>query len=113
MFEPMIKRAENAVAAVVTRFSGNAMAAVPLLIAFGFAMAAATYWANETWGPLWGNLVIAAREVKGPVQLVIPAVKDALILQTLSDALWAELETKAPSKNAFYAPQDHKFSKMI
>src|ERR1700686_866333 len=35
-------------------------------------------------------------------QLVIPSVKDALILQTLSDALWVELKTKAPSKNSFY-----------
>jgi hypothetical protein len=45
-------------------------------------------------------------------QLVIPAVKDALILQTLSDALWVELQKKAPSKNAFYAPSD-SFSKTI
>lgn len=46
-------------------------------------------------------------------QLVIPSVKDALILQTLSDALWAEIKTKAPSKNSFYAPSDHQFSKAI
>jgi hypothetical protein len=59
MFEPIIKRAENAVGATLTRVSGNAMAAVPLLIAFGFATAAATYWANETLGPLAGNLAIA------------------------------------------------------
>ena len=31
-------------------------------------------------------------------QLVIPSVKDALILQTLSDALWIELRKKAPSE---------------
>jgi hypothetical protein len=46
-------------------------------------------------------------------QIVIPAIKDALILQTLSDALWDEIRNKAPSKNAFYAPNDHSFSKMI
>lgn len=46
-------------------------------------------------------------------QLVIPSVKDALILQTLSDALWAELKRKAPSENAFYAPDEHKFSQII
>lgn len=46
-------------------------------------------------------------------QIVIPSVKDALILQTLSDALWDELKNKAPSKNAFYQPNDHRFSNMI
>jgi len=59
MFEPIIKRAENAVGATITRVSGNAMAAVPLLIAFGFALAAATYWADAELGPLWGNLALA------------------------------------------------------
>lgn len=44
-------------------------------------------------------------------QLVIPTVKDALILQTLSDALWGEIRSKAPSENAYYAPSDHQFSK--
>jgi hypothetical protein len=46
-------------------------------------------------------------------QLVIPSVKDALILQTLSDALWFEIKTKAPTKKSFYAPGDHQFSKII
>lgn len=46
-------------------------------------------------------------------QLVIPSVKDALILQTLSDALWAEIKLKAPTKKSFYSPGDHQFSKMI
>ncbi len=46
-------------------------------------------------------------------QLVIPSVKDALVLQTLSDALWAENRAKAPTKKAFYAPGDHQFSKVI
>jgi hypothetical protein len=46
-------------------------------------------------------------------QLVIPSVKDALILQTLSDALWAEIRTKAPTNKSFYAPNDHQFSKII
>lgn len=59
MLEPIIKRAENAVGATIARLSGNAMAAIPLVIAFGFALAAATYWANEEFGPLWGNLAIA------------------------------------------------------
>lgn len=59
MFEPIIKRAENAVGATITRLSGNAMAAVPLFIAFGFATAAAAYWATQSFGPLLGNLVVA------------------------------------------------------
>ncbi|MGY8679834.1 RNA-directed DNA polymerase [Bradyrhizobium sp. UFLA05-153] len=46
-------------------------------------------------------------------QLVIPSVKDALILQTLSDALWAEIRVKAPTKKSFYAPGDHQFSKVV
>lgn len=46
-------------------------------------------------------------------QLVIPSVRDALLLQSLSDAIWAEIRTKAPSKKSFYAPADHKFSKPI
>ncbi|MCV0371308.1 MULTISPECIES: RNA-directed DNA polymerase [Filomicrobium] len=43
-------------------------------------------------------------------QIVIPTVKDALIIQALSDALWAEIKKKAPSPNAYYAPGDQKFS---
>jgi hypothetical protein len=46
-------------------------------------------------------------------QLVIPSIKDALILQTLSDALWEELRKKAPTKKAFFAPNDHHFSKFM
>lgn len=59
MFEPLLKRAENAVGATITRVSGNAMAAVPLLLAFGFATAAAAWWAIDSLGPLYGNLAIA------------------------------------------------------
>ena len=46
-------------------------------------------------------------------QLVIPSVKDALVLQTLSDALWSEIRTKAPTTNSFYAPNDNQMSKVI
>jgi len=46
-------------------------------------------------------------------QLVIPSVKDALVLQALSDALWVEIRTKAPTQKSFYAPGEHKFSKPI
>src|SRR5205814_6531324 len=46
-------------------------------------------------------------------QIVVPSSKDALVLQTLSDALWAELKEKSPSKNAYYAPNDNRFSRAI
>jgi hypothetical protein len=46
-------------------------------------------------------------------QIVIPSVKDALVLQTLSDALWAEIRAKAPTKKSFYAPGDHQFTKFV
>jgi hypothetical protein len=46
-------------------------------------------------------------------QLVIPSIKDALILQTLSDALWEELRKKAPTNKSFFAPNDHQFSNFI
>jgi hypothetical protein len=44
-------------------------------------------------------------------QLVIPTVQDALVLQCLSDNLYRDINGKAPSKHAFFEPQDHVFSK--
>lgn len=44
-------------------------------------------------------------------QIVLPSPEDALILQALSNSLWDEISSKAPSKNAFYAPKDQPFSK--
>ncbi len=43
-------------------------------------------------------------------QLVIPSIKDALVLQCLSDALYTEVKDKEPTKCAFYEPKSHKFS---
>jgi hypothetical protein len=43
-------------------------------------------------------------------QLVIPSVKDALVLQCLSDALYAEVKGKEPTRCAFFEPKDHKFT---
>jgi hypothetical protein len=45
-------------------------------------------------------------------QIVIPDVRDALILQCLSDALYADIKGKAPSPNAFFEPEDHTFSNL-
>lgn len=43
-------------------------------------------------------------------QIVIPNVRDALVLQCLSDALYDDIRGKAPSKRAFFEPEDHTFS---
>ncbi|NPD67469.1 RNA-directed DNA polymerase [Lichenicola cladoniae] len=43
-------------------------------------------------------------------QLVIPSVKDAIVLQCLSDALYTEVKGKEPTKCAFFEPKNHKFS---
>ncbi len=43
-------------------------------------------------------------------QLVIPSVRDAIVLQCLSDVLYSEVKGKAPTGKAFFEPKDHKFS---
>lgn len=43
-------------------------------------------------------------------QIVIPHVYDAIVLQCLSDAFYAQVKGKAPSKNAFFEQKDHSFS---
>lgn len=44
-------------------------------------------------------------------QLVIPNVRDAIVLQALSDGLYSDIRGKAPTRNSFFEPQDHTFSK--
>lgn len=44
-------------------------------------------------------------------QIALPSPVDALILQALSNTLWAEIGKKAPSSNAFYAQSDQPFKK--
>ncbi|MDX8494008.1 RNA-directed DNA polymerase [Mesorhizobium sp. VK22B] len=44
-------------------------------------------------------------------QMTLPSVEDALTLQCLADAFWNEIKSKGPSKNAFFEPKDHTFSK--
>ena len=43
-------------------------------------------------------------------QLVIPAVSDAIVLQCLSDALYAQIRGKAPTQRSFFEPREHRFS---
>lgn len=44
-------------------------------------------------------------------QMTIPSVEDALTLQCLADAFWQDIKAEAPSKNAFFEPKDHSFTK--
>lgn len=43
-------------------------------------------------------------------QLVIPTVRDALVLQCLSDALYAQVRESAPTDKSFFEPKEHGFS---
>ncbi|WP_120217373.1 RNA-directed DNA polymerase [Sphingopyxis sp. EG6] len=43
-------------------------------------------------------------------QLVIPSIRDAIVLQSLSDALYAEIRGKEPTKKSFFEPREHRFS---
>ena len=45
-------------------------------------------------------------------QIVIPHPEDALVLQCLSDALYAKIKGKEPTEKAFFEPEDHTFSKI-
>ena len=45
-------------------------------------------------------------------QIALPSPAEALILQALSDSLWKDIKSKAPSSTAFFAPQDQPFSKL-
>jgi hypothetical protein len=43
-------------------------------------------------------------------QIVIPTVRDALVLQCLSDALYSQIKGKAPNNRSFFEPKEHRFS---
>lgn len=43
-------------------------------------------------------------------QIVVPSIRDVIVLQCLSDALYASLKGKAPTKKSFFEPKDHSFS---
>lgn len=45
-------------------------------------------------------------------QIALPSPSEALVLQALSDSLWRDIKAKAPSRTAFFAPQDQPFSKL-
>ncbi|WP_164527858.1 RNA-directed DNA polymerase [Georhizobium profundi] len=43
--------------------------------------------------------------------MVAPCPEDTLILQAVSDTLYNQIKESSPSKNAFFEPKDHSFSK--
>jgi len=43
-------------------------------------------------------------------QLVIPTVRDALVLQCLSDCMYRDIRNREPTDKAFFEPSDHHFS---
>lgn len=45
-------------------------------------------------------------------QIVVADVRDALVIQCLSDAFYANIKDNAPSKNAFFEPERHLFSEL-
>lgn len=45
-------------------------------------------------------------------QIVIPSVRDAVVLQCLSDSLYSNVKGKAPTSKAYFEPKDHKFSSL-
>ncbi len=107
MFEPIIKRADNAVEGVLTRVSGGAMAAAPLLIALGFATASAAYWADETFGPFIGNLVIAGLFLVIYVIVVAYARKREALQRARAREELASLSEASPlaaASRAFQSP---------
>jgi hypothetical protein len=56
---------------------------------------------------------VTSEKSKGLCRLiVIPNMRDALVLQVLADSLWSEIRNKAPTNKSFYAPKDHAFIQM-
>lgn len=43
-------------------------------------------------------------------QIVLPDVEDLIVVQRLSQAFYAQIKDKSPSKSAFFEPEDHKFN---
>ena len=59
MFERIIHQAEHSVETLVTGVMARIAVAVPLLVAFGFATAAATVWLTQIYGSLIAYLIVA------------------------------------------------------
>lgn len=76
MFQGLFKRAETTINSVVAKYVGRAMVAIPLLIAGGFATAAATVKLVELYGPVTSYAMMAALfAVIGLVTMAVVAVE--------------------------------------
>ena len=65
---------------------------------------------DGTYAPVKPERVLVEKSKGLCRQIVIPDVRDALLLQCLSDAFHKALKDKSPSKNAFFEPERHLFS---
>jgi Na+-transporting methylmalonyl-CoA/oxaloacetate decarboxylase gamma subunit len=59
MFQGLFQRAEITIDGIVAKYMGRALVAVPLLVACGFATAAATVKLIEVYGPAIGCAIMA------------------------------------------------------
>jgi hypothetical protein len=62
-----------------------------------------------SYSPREPNRVLVEKSKGLCRQVVILNVRDALVLQCLSDAFYANIKGKAPSKTAFFEPERHVF----
>ncbi len=59
MFQGIFRRAETTIDSIVARYVGRAMVAVPIVVALGFATAAATVKVVELYGQVAGYSIMA------------------------------------------------------
>jgi hypothetical protein len=65
---------------------------------------------DGTYAPSKPNRVLVEKSKGLCRQVVILNVRDALVIQCLSDAFYANIKGKAPSENAFFEPERHLFT---
>lgn len=63
------------------------------------------------YAPNGGHRILSEKSKGLCRQIVIPHAQDALVLQCLSDAMYAKIKGSAPTNKAFFEPKDHGFSK--
>src|SRR5262245_56607556 len=57
---------------------------------------------SGTYAPIKPRRILVEKSKGLCRQLVIPDVRDALVIQCLSDAFHADIKDRSPSKNAFF-----------
>jgi hypothetical protein len=104
MFEGIIRRAQQSVDQVLAKLAGRAAVAVPFLVAFGFATAAAAIWLVREFGAVTGNLIMAvAFAILGSIAAAVVARS-----QAPSEPSPAEVRAEAEAREAAAAgePED-------